>query len=324
MSKWEMVKLGDVCDIERGGSPRPIENYITEDENGVNWIKIGDAPSDSMYISQAKQRIKPEGIKKSRYVKYGDFLLSNSMSFGRPYILRIEGCIHDGWLVLRDKCNYFHKEYLYYALSSQSTIEKFKSLAVGGVVNNLNTTVVKQVKIPLPPLEIQREIAKTLDTVSEILAMRKQQIAELDNLIKSIFYDMFGDPVINEKGWTVYSLRDIARVETGSTPSRNNPKYYINGNIPWVKTGEIDYGYIKDTEERITEEALNETNCKVLPKGTVLMAMYGQGKTRGKVGLLCIEAATNQACAAIITTDKCNPEFLYRHFDLRYDELRFL
>ena len=111
-TKWRYEKIGDVCIVERGGSPRPIDSYITEDSNGINWIKIGDTDS-SMYITKTEQKIKPEGMKKSRYVKPGDFLLSNSMSFGRPYILKIDGCIHDGWLVLRDEQELFDKRFLY-------------------------------------------------------------------------------------------------------------------------------------------------------------------------------------------------------------------
>lgn len=219
-----MVKLGEVCDVERGGSPRPINKYLTNDEDGVNWIKIGDAPENSMYITSTKQKITKEGMKKSRYVLPGDFLLSNSMSIGKPYILKIDGCIHDGWLVLRDKCNLFHKEYLYYALSSKSVYERFKNLAVGGVVNNLNSSVVKEVLIPLPPLTVQKQIAKTLDTVSELLSLRKQQLAELDSLTKAIFYDMFGDPVINDKGWELKKLSDCCCVN----PSKKEIDYFTD------------------------------------------------------------------------------------------------
>ena len=152
MNQWKYVKLGEVCTVERGGSPRPIDDFITTDENGINWIKIGDA-DESMYITKTAQRIKPEGMKKSRYVKPGDFLLSNSMSFGRPYILKIDGCIHDGWLVLRDENNVFDKKFLYYYLSAPITYKKFKSMAVGGVVNNLNSDMVRKVRVPIPSQE---------------------------------------------------------------------------------------------------------------------------------------------------------------------------
>ena len=155
---WTYKKLGEVCTIERGGSPRPIVDYITDSSNGINWIKIGDAVEGSKYITSTKEKIKPEGIKKSRFVHKGDFILSNSMSFGRPYILGIDGCIHDGWLVIHDNYATFLKDYLYYALASPIMYNKFKQMAVGGVVNNLNSALVRKVTIPVPPLPTQQSI----------------------------------------------------------------------------------------------------------------------------------------------------------------------
>ena len=104
-SKWELKQLGEICEISRGGSPRPIKKYITEDSDGINWIKIGDTKDINKYIYSTKEKIKPEGVKYSREVKEGDFILSNSMSFGKPYIMKTSGCIHDGWLLLRRKDN---------------------------------------------------------------------------------------------------------------------------------------------------------------------------------------------------------------------------
>lgn len=211
MNQWKYVKLGEVCTIERGGSPRPIDDFITTDENGINWIKIGDA-DESMYITKTAQRIKPEGMKKSRYVKPGDFLLSNSMSFGRPYILKIDGCIHDGWLVLRDENNVFDKKFLYYYLSAPITYKKFKSMAVGGVVNNLNSDMVRKVRVPMPSQEEQHQISDRLDRVSNLIFLRKQQLAKLDELVKARFVEMFGDCKTNPKNWKTKALEKIANV----------------------------------------------------------------------------------------------------------------
>src|SRR3990167_2376017 len=103
MIGWQTKRLEEVCEIARGGSPRPIESYFTDSPDGINWIKIGDAKEGEKYIYSTEQKIKPEGLSKTRLVKEGDFILSNSMSFGRPYIMKTKGCIHDGWLVLHDK-----------------------------------------------------------------------------------------------------------------------------------------------------------------------------------------------------------------------------
>ena len=149
----DLKPLSELILIERGGSPRPIEKYITDSPDGVNWIKIGDATEGSIYITQTKERIIREGTKKSRYVQPGDFLLSNSMSFGRPYILTIDGYIHDGWLVLRDNDKLFNKLFLHTLLSSDYAMASFESMAAGSVVKNLNKELTKNIKTFLKKLK---------------------------------------------------------------------------------------------------------------------------------------------------------------------------
>lgn len=318
---WDYKKLGDVCTIERGGSPRPIVDYITDSPDGVNWIKIGDAKEGSKYITSTKEKIKKEGVKKSRYVHKGDFILSNSMSFGRPYILDVDGCIHDGWLVIHDDNNVFIKDYLYYLLASPVMYAKFKQLAVGGVVNNLNSALVRKVEIPIPNMTTQEVIVKELDKINKLISLKKQQLADYDNLAQSIFYEMFGDPVVNEKGWGIKKLGNFCEIGTGSTPSRKNKEYY-EGSISWVKSTEVSNCVIDSTEEHISEIAIAETNCTIYPKGTILIAMYGQGKTRGQIAILNIEATTNQAVAAILPSELCDKLFLYHCLHLMYENIR--
>ena len=158
-----MSTLGELCHIQRGGSPRPIKDYITTDANGLNWIKIGDT-DDSMYIKKTEEKIKPSGLKKTRQVYAGDLLLSNSMSFGRPYILKIDGCIHDGWLVLHIKDESILTQiYLCAYLSQQSTYVEMSKLAAGGVVQNLNSEIVKKLPVVLPPIQKQMEYISILE-----------------------------------------------------------------------------------------------------------------------------------------------------------------
>ncbi len=173
---WRWTKFGNICDIARGGSPRPIEKYITNDKNGINWIKIGDTEKGGKYIYSTKEKIKPEGITKSRYVKAGDFLLTNSMSFGRPYILKTDGCIHDGWLVINDDFKIFNQDFLYYLLSSNVMYQLLSIAAQGSTVKNLKSDTVKNVIIPIPPIKEQIKIISKissiftqLDTIQEIL-----------------------------------------------------------------------------------------------------------------------------------------------------------
>ena len=160
---WMYERLGNICSIARGGSPRPIENYLTDDENGLNWIKIGDTEQGGKYIYSTKEKIRPEGLSKTRYVCSGDFLLTNSMSFGRPYILRTNGCIHDGWLVIGGIEIAFHQDYLYYMLSSSIMYNALSSLAVGSTVKNLKSNSVKSLLVPIPPLAEQACISRQIE-----------------------------------------------------------------------------------------------------------------------------------------------------------------
>ena len=172
---WRWTKFANICEIARGGSPRPIEAYLTNAENGINWIKIGDTEKGGKYIYSTKEKIKPEGISKSRYVKAGDFLLTNSMSFGRPYILKTDGCIHDGWFVINDDFKVFDQNFLYYLLSSNVMYQLLSIAAQGSTVKNLKSYTVKNVIIPIPPKREQSQIASRiasifsqLDTMQEI------------------------------------------------------------------------------------------------------------------------------------------------------------
>lgn len=159
---WKSHTLGELVTIDRGSSPRPIKDYITTDENGVNWIKIGDTKEGEKYIRSTKERITKEGSKKSRKVTPGDFILSNSMSLGRAYIVEIEGYVHDGWFILRLPEN-IDKNYFYYLLSSSQLQTQFSSLAVGGVVQNIRSELVKQAIVNIPPLPEQHEIVRRVE-----------------------------------------------------------------------------------------------------------------------------------------------------------------
>ena len=166
---WKFIKLSYVIDVARGGSPRPIQDYLTTSKDGYNWIKIGDANINSKYIESTKEKIKKEGLYKTKLVHPGDFLLTNSMSFGHPYILKIDGCIHDGWLVLSDKFEVYNKDFLYYLLSSPYIYKSFCSTAGGSVVKNLNSDKVAETIIPLLSIREQTKIANKINLLFGII-----------------------------------------------------------------------------------------------------------------------------------------------------------
>ena len=192
--KWDKKKLIEICIVERGSSPRPIKNYVTESSDGVNWIKIGDTKNIDRYLYKTNQKITKKGAGKSRFVKEGDLILSNSMSFGRPYIMKTSGYIHDGWFVLRPNSN-LDTEYFYDAISSPQVQKQFIALASGSVVKNISGDLVKKAVLPIPSLSEQKLIVKKLDALSvetkKLEAIYKQKLADLEELKKSVLKKAF-------------------------------------------------------------------------------------------------------------------------------------
>ncbi len=205
---WEYRKIGDILSVERGRSPRPIKKFLTDSPDGLNWIKIGDATSSNKYIYETKEKITKDGLKKSRFVKEGDFLLSNSKSFGRPYIMKTNGCIHDGWLVLRNKeVVELDKDFLYYLLCSPNLFGQFNELAAGSIFRNLNIGLVSSVKIPIPSLSEQKKIVAILDeafaAIDEAQANSQKNIENAGELFHSKFNSIFE---FREDSWCKFTL----------------------------------------------------------------------------------------------------------------------
>ena len=295
-SDYALVTIGSIADIERGGSPRPIKDFITNDPNGINWIKIGDAQVGSRYITKTKEKIKQEGAKKSRHVKSGDFILSNSMSFGRPYILQLNGCIHDGWLRLKYDDSKVTEGYFYYILSSAPVYEQFSRLATGGVVNNLNKELVSTAQIPLPPIEVQQQIVDELEGYQKIIDGCRQVV---ENYKPTIDID---------PSWDKVKLSTLGETKSGGTPRRTESGYW-NGEIPWYSSGELNSLFTVASLEKITKSGLDNSNCKVFPESSLLIGMYDTAAF--KMSILTEDAAFNQAIFGIKTNEKVSVKFLY-------------
>ena len=186
------VLIGDVISISRGASPRPISAFITDGDDGVNWIKIGDVSENSLYITKTEEKITPEGAKKSRMVYKGDFILSNSMSFGRPYILGINGCVHDGWLIMSNFKDTFNELYLYHAIRSDDVQYQFSGKVNGATVKNLNSDLVKNTFIKVPSMELQEQFAAFVEQTDKSKLAVQNSIAELEELKKSLMQKYFG------------------------------------------------------------------------------------------------------------------------------------
>lgn len=237
----EYKSFGDCAKIVRGASPRPIKNFITTEPDGVNWIKIGDVKPGEKYITSSAEKITLDGAKKSRPVKKGDFILSNSMSFGRPYILKINGCVHDGWLAISEFSDSYVSDFLYYLLSSNMCQNQMKKKAsFGGAVQNLNADIVRELSLPVPPLEVQQEIVRLLDEFTAKTAELQDKLnEELETRKKQ--YEYYRNLLLNaNKSNTVMKLGDVADVGVG-----NKPVEILNDSTDYeyINAGTTNSGY---------------------------------------------------------------------------------
>ncbi len=221
----------------------------------------------------------------------------------------------DGTKILLPYDNSINTKYAYYQLLHT----KIENLGY-----SRHYKLLKEKTFQKPTLTKQKQIAKTLDKAMELIELRKESIKKLDVLSKSIFIDMFGDPVSNPNKIKVEKIKNITDIKTGKTPSRKEALYWDNGTELWATTTEVNKKYIYDTDEKITKFAITKNNLTVYPKHTILMAMYGQGKTRGKVAELMIESTINQAFCAILPSEKYNTKYLIVLLDILYEELRSL
>ena len=172
---WEQRKFSELVQIERGGSPRPIDDFITDAPNGLNWIKIGDAPTQGNYITKTAEKIRPEGLSKTREVHPGDLILSNSMSFGKPYIMGIDGCIHDGWLLIRNTYGVFDLTFLCHLLGTPQMLSQYRSLAAGSTVNNLNKELVGNTVVTIPSITEQRVLGDYLEQLDNLITLHQRK-----------------------------------------------------------------------------------------------------------------------------------------------------
>lgn len=271
----------------------------------------------------------------SKYEAYvledGDLLMShiNSVQYlGRTvlYIKQPDEIIIHGMNLLRLKArrniiNPAYARYCFYGHTFRCQIGNITKKSV----NQASFAVkdLKQIKIEVPSLDVQNKVVVILDRVQKIIDMRNNELASLDDLIKARFVEMFGS-IHESTKYPYIAVKDLTDVTSGGTPSRDKTEYWDNGTIPWVKTTELQNNVLIDVDEHITEAGLAGSSAKLVPVGTILVAMYGQGKTRGMTAYLGVEASTNQACACILPSDKVDSMFMWKYFELSYDKLRSL
>ena len=307
-----MAKLGEVATYINGYAFKP-EDWS---DKGRPIIRIQNLTGSSDTINRY------DGEIASKYeINDGDVLISWSASLG-VYVWHGEQAVLNQHIfkVAFDKEDISKKFFVYQV---ESVLEKAANEAHGATMKHLTKKVFDNLPFYLPSREEQEKIASKLEQVSKLIECRKLQLEKLDELVKSRFIEMFGG--INDSSLYPYkTVKELTNVISGGTPSRNNTEYWNEGSIPWVKTTELQNNIITEVDEYITELGLENSSAKIVPEGTILIAMYGQGKTRGMTGYLGVEACTNQACACILPSDSISQKFLWQYFILSYENLRNL
>jgi len=288
---WAVKDFKEVVSDNSGGNKKLAKsNFLNEGE-----IAVVDQGKKLIagYYNNTSLAVKTQ----PPYVVFGDHTRAfKYVDF--PFIMGA-----DGTKVLQPKKENCDTKYLYYF---------FLSINVPNTGYNRHFKYLKKLKIPLPPLDQQKKIAAILDAVDAYRQKTKALIEKYDELTQSLFLELFGDPVRNPKGWDKIKLGELHKISSGGTPSRKINDYYENGTIPWVKTGDLKGLYVLKPSESITEEALKNSSAKLFPSDTLLIAMYGA--TIGACSILNFNAATNQACAALLPSDKVNTLFEFFFF----------
>ena len=309
--EWKRTIFKNVITLQRGSSPRPIIEYVTTSDDGVNWIKIGDMPHFGRIVTSTEEKITKEGAKKSRQVNKGDLILSNSMSYGLPYIMGIDGYIHDGWFVLKNFENTFDKDYLCNLLISSAIQNQYKRLAAGGVVQNISSDLVNSVSVSIPTMMEQKKISSLLNLIDERIATQNKIIEDLKKL-KSAIID-YAINSLNTDFAKFGSLYEMAG--EGGTPTTSNASFYDNGKIPFIKIDDLKQKYLTENKDFITELGLQKSSAWLVPTHSIL---FSNGATIGEISITTYPVCTKQGILGIVPKQNIDVEFLYYFMSSSY------
>lgn len=341
MVGWKSDKLGQICDISIGGTPSRNNNLFWDEakESGNLWVSISDLNTSVIY--NTNEYITTLGVKNSnaKLVKRGNVLMSFKLSIGRVAFAGKDLYTNEA-ICTFDNLK-IDKDYLYYGLQNWDLLKDVDNAIKGATLNKSKLDNIIAI-FPSSLIE-QRKIATILSTIDQNIAQTEQLITKYKNIKQGLMHDLLTYGIdengiirnpqthtfVEKKGmmvpenWDVVEVGELADLKSGGTPYRENSTFW-NGNIPWVKTGEVNYNLITETEEYITEKGLSSSSTFLFPRGTILIALYGQGKTRGRVAILDIDATTNQACLGFLNIRKVTTAFLYLSLSYEYGRLRDL
>jgi type I restriction enzyme, S subunit len=334
---WTVLAIKWLSSVQRGASPRPIDDpKYFDDEGEFAWVRIADVSASDGVLRETTQRLSELGSSLSVKISPGELFVSIAGTVGKPCLSAIRACIHDGFV-------YFpllkiDPQFLYRIFEAGTC---YSGLGKLGTQLNLNTDTIGSIRVALPPPQelnqildfLDRETAKIDALVGEqrrlIELLKEKRQAVISHAVtkglnphapmKPSGIEWLGEM---PEHWDVTKLGYYASVENGMTPSRGDPTYWDDGDVPWLSSGEVNQYRIVESSEFITRAALAACSLRLLPIGAVIIGMIGQGKTRGLSAMLGIEATINQNMAAVITTPRLLAEYLHYVFQAVYEYLR--
>lgn len=313
MNNMKKFLIKDLFDIRKGRKEK--ENNT----NGIRYIQIEDIRNDNN-IKLCEEH------EKNILVNDDDIIIAWDGAHAGIVGFNLTGSLGStlGRLRIKDDIEQSSVNTHYIGYYLKSLENYIKENTTGATIPHVSRTVLNRIEVLLPSIEVQNKVVEILDRLNDTKELRQQQIEALSALKQSIFLDMFGDPNSSDNKYPKERIGNLIEVQTGKTPSRKNLNYWNNGDVPWIKTTEVNNKRIESSSEFVTEEAVNESKLKLFPINTIFIAMYGQGKTRGQSALLTFPATCNQACAALLPNESMDELFLWNQLLLQYESLRSL
>lgn len=307
----EYKRLKDIANITMGQSP-DSSSYNNE-KDGLPFFQ-GNADFGELY---PKERFWCNAPKK--VAMPGDILISVRAPIGALNYSKGKSCIGRGLAAITIE-NIVERNYIFHLLKARNNY--LNSMGTGSTFKAIGKNVLEEILIPQISREEQQKCVNMMDLLGSIIRERQSQLGKFDDIIKARFVEMFGYPSINNKRWQMGVINEIGSCIAGATPSTKVDEYWNNGTIPWMSSGEVNKGRVDRTDNFITHLGYDKTSTKLVPPKTVVLAMAGQGKTRGMAAITEIELCTNQSICSIVNNEKVDAEYLLYFLKLQYNELR--
>lgn len=306
MSEWKEYRFSEIIELIGGGTPKTSNPEYWNGE--IPWLSVADFNTGRKYVSCTEKMISEKGLKESstKLLNSGDIIISARGTVGVVAMLKKPMTFNQSCYGIRAIENLSTTDYVYYLL--KDTISGFQQIAHGGVFDTITKDTFKEIEILLPSLPEQNAIASILSSLDDKIDLLHRQNATLEKMAETLFRQWFVEEAQDD--WEEVELGSVVETTSGGTPSRTNMGFYENGTINWVKSKELNCSFILETEEMITEEALQKSSAKILPAHSVLIAMYGA--TVGEYAIVSKEMTCNQAICAL----KPNKDYPYSYLFL--------